>query len=89
MRLIFHWGIEGIPFAQITARLTDLNAPTPKHLMLSRRKKGTHTGGADSWCISTVKQILSNQTYAGDFVYQQGYFRKYDAAHGRKIPEDG
>ena len=88
VRLIFHWGMEGIPFAQIAARLTDLKAPTPKHLMLSRRKKSTHTGGADSWCICTIKQILLNQTYAGDFVYQKGYFRKYDAAHGHKIPED-
>lgn len=88
VRLIFHWGMEGIPFAQIAARLTDLKAPTPKHLMLSRRKKNAHTGGTDSWCICTVKQILLNQTYAGDFVYQKGYFRKYDAAHGHKIPED-
>ena len=87
VRLIFHWGMEEIPFTQIAARLTDLNAPTPKHLMLSRRKKNTHTGESDSWCISTVKQILLNQTYAGDFVYQKGYFRKFDAAHGHKIPE--
>ena len=88
VRLIFHWGMEEIPFTQIAARLTALKAPTPKHLMLSHRKKGTHVGRADSWCISTVKQMLLNQTYAGDFVYQKGYFRKYDAAHGHKIPED-
>ena len=88
VRLIFLWGMEGIPFAQIAARLTALKAPTPKNLILSRRKKNTHTGGADSWSRSTGKQILLNQMYTGDFVHQKSYFRKYDAIHGHRIPEN-
>ena len=87
VRLIFHWGMEEIPFTQIAARLTALKAPTPKHLLLSRREKSTHTGGTDSWSRNTVKQILLSQMYAGDFVYQKSYCRKYDATHGHKIPE--
>ena len=88
VRLIFLWGLEGIPIKQIAARLTNLKAPTYQHLVRSRRKGCTRKDEPNLWSPSTVKQILLNQTYAGDFVYQKSYFRKYDAAHGHRIPED-
>lgn len=87
VRLIFHWGMEGIPQAQIAARLTEMQAPTYRQLSRRRRKKEPQTSPRP-WSSSTVKQILLNQTYAGDFVYQKSYFRKYDAAHGHRIPEE-
>lgn len=87
VRLIFHWGLEGIPFAQIAARLAEMQAPTHRQLSHRRQKKQTQTSPGP-WSSSSVKQILLNQTYAGDFVYQKSYFRKYDAAHGHRIPEE-
>lgn len=87
VRLIFHWGMEGVPQAQIAARLTEMQAPTYLQLSCKRRKKETQPSPGP-WSSSTVKQILLNQTYAGDFVYQKSYFRKYDAAHGHRIPEE-
>ena len=87
VRLIFHWGMEGIPFAQIAARLTKIQAPPHRQLRRRHQKKETQISPGP-WSSSTVKQILLNQTYAGDFVYQKSYFRKYDAAHGHRIPEE-
>ena len=87
VRLIFHWGMEGIPFAQIAARLTKIQAPPHRQLSRRHQKKETQISPGP-WSSSTVKQILLNQTYAGDFVYQKSFFRKYDAAHGHRIPEE-
>lgn len=87
VRLIFHWGMEGIPFAQIAARLTKIQAPPHRQLSRRHQKKETQISPVP-WSSSTIKQILLNQTYAGDFVYQKSYFRKYDAAHGHRIPEE-
>lgn len=87
VRLIFHWGMEGIPFAQIAARLTKIQSPPHRQLSRRHQKKETQISPGP-WSSSTVKQILLNQTYAGDFVYQKSFFRKYDAAHGHRIPEE-
>lgn len=88
VRLIFHWAMEGISFSRIAARLTKLGAPTFMRLAHRRKQGRTRSSGSDSWSLPTVKEILLNQTYAGDYIYQKSYDRKYDPIHKRQIPED-
>lgn len=86
--LIFQWAMDGIPLQRIAEHLTSLQAPTYQRLVHTRRKGHTRRTGSETWSASSVKQIVLNQTYAGDFVFRKSYFRKYDSSNGHWIPEE-
>lgn len=88
VRLIFHWAQKGVPLSKIASNLTELHAPTYQRLIHIRKNGNTRRTGSDAWNTTSIKQMLLNQTYCGDFVYQKSYFRKYDPANGHWIPED-
>lgn len=86
--LIFQWAMDGMPLRSIAEHLTKIQAPTYQRLIYTRRNGHTRRTGSDVWSTTSIKQMLLNQTYAGDFVYQKSYFRKYDPANGHWIPEE-
>lgn len=88
VHLMFHWALEGIPIATITRNLTTMGAPTYQRLAHERSNGKTKRKGSLVWNQTTVRQILTNQVYAGDFVCNKSYCRKYDPANARWIPED-
>lgn len=88
VHLMFQWALDGVPIGRIATNLTEMQAPTYQRLAHQRKNGRTKRKGSDVWTNSTVKQILLNQTYAGDFVCNKSYFRKYDPSNGRWIPED-
>lgn len=88
VHLMFQWALDGEPIGRIAKYLTDMKAPTYQRLAHIRSNGHTKRKGSDTWNMTTVKQILLNQTYAGDFVCNKSYFRKYDPGNGRWIPED-
>lgn len=86
--LIFQWAMDGMPLSSIANHLTQIHAPTYQRLIHTRRNGHTRRTGSDVWSTTSIKQMLLNQTYTGDFVYQKSYFRKYDPSNGHWIPED-
>ena len=88
VHLMFQWALDGVPIGRIARNLTDMQAPTYQRLAHQRKNGHTKRKGSDTWTDSTVKQILTNQVYAGDFVCNKSYFRKYDPGNNRWIPED-
>ena len=86
--LIFQWAMDGMPLWSIADHLTKIQAPTYQRLIHTRRNGHTRRTGSNVWSTTSIKQMLLNQTYAGDFVYQKSYFRKYDPANGHWIPEE-
>lgn len=86
--LIFQWAMDGMPLGSIANHLTQIHAPTYQRLIHARRNGHTRRTGSDVWNTTSIKQMLLNQTYTGDFVYQKSYFRKYDPSNGHWIPED-
>lgn len=88
VHLIFQWAMDGVPVGRIANTLTDMQAPTYQRLAHIRSNGKTKRKGSDNWSATTVKQILHNQSYAGDFICNKSYFRKYDPGNGRWIPED-
>lgn len=86
--LIFQWAMDGMPLWSIADLLTKIQAPTYQRLIHTRRNGHTRRTGSDVWSTTSIKQMLLNQTYAGDFVYQKSYFRKYDPTNGHWIPEE-
>lgn len=86
--LIFQWAMDGMPLWSIADHLAQIQAPTYQRLIHTRRNGYTRRTGSDVWSTTSIKQMLLNQTYAGDFVYQKSYFRKYDPTNGHWIPEE-
>ena len=89
VHLMFRWALDGVPIHRIAKNLTEMQAPTYQRLAHIRSNGHTKRKGSDEWAHRTVMQILMNQTYAGDFVGNKSYDRKYDKANARFfIPED-
>ena len=89
VHLMFRWALDGVPIHRIASNLTEMRAPTYQRLAHIRSNGHTKRKGSDEWAHRTIMQILMNQTYAGDFVGNKSYDRKYDKANARFfIPED-
>lgn len=88
VHLMFQWAMDGMPLYRIADTLTQLQAPTYQRLANIRNNGHTKRKGSDTWSYSSVMQIVTNQVYAGDFVCNKSYFRKYDPANARWLPED-
>ena len=90
VHLIFQWAQEGVSFHQIAMNLTDMNVPTPKqhYERKNKKEKNAETDYPAIWNSGVIRKMVLNQTYAGDFVSNKSYFRKYDPANGRMIPEE-
>lgn len=84
---IFRWALEGMTYAGIARKLTELGAPTYQRLICMRRKGKTRKQGSNTWATASVRFILTNRAYTGDFAYNKSYSRKYDPANHRRIPE--
>lgn len=70
VRKIFAWKIEGMAVSAIAAKLNGLGILSPKEYKKSMGNyKGGFSGAAKSqWSSSTVKRILTNETYLGHMV---------------------
>lgn len=88
VHMIFQWAMDGVPIGRIARRLTELGAPTYQRLVNIRNNGKTRREGSKAWAASSVRFIITNQVYTGDFVYNKSYTRKYDPCNARKIPED-
>lgn len=88
MDMIFSLALDGMSFAGIARKLTELGAPTYQRLIYMRNKGKTRKKGSDSWAPSTVRFLLTNRVYTGDFTYSKSYTRKYDPGNHRRIPEE-
>ena len=87
VRMIFQWALEGLPLKEIARKITEACAPTYQRLVYLRSNGKTRRRGSDAWNASTIRFMITNRTYTGDFVYNKSYSRKYDPSHARKIPE--
>lgn len=88
VHLMFQWAMDGMPLHRIADILTQLHVPTYQRLVNIRNNGHTKRKGSDTWSMASVMQIVTNQVYAGDFVYNKSYFRKYDPTNARWLPED-
>lgn len=86
VHLIFQWAKEGVSFHQIAANLTDMRVPTPTEHYNARQNKDCPAPSCH-WNSGVIRKILLNQTYTGDFISNKSYFRKYDPANARMVPE--
>lgn len=87
VRMIFQWALEGLPLKEIARRITDAGAPTYQRLVYLRSNGKARRRGSDAWSASTVRFMITNRVYTGDYVYNKSYSRKYDPSHARRIPE--
>lgn len=90
LHLMFKWALEGIPPHEIASYLNEMNAPTPSqhyYQLHPDREKSSRYRDC-TWKGYSVRSILLNQTYAGDFVCRKSYFRKYDPGNSGFIPEE-
>jgi len=70
VRKVFAWKIEGMAVSAIATKLNGLGILSPKEYKKSMGNyKGGFSGAAKSqWSSSTVKRILTNETYLGHMV---------------------
>lgn len=87
VEMIFRWALEGMTYAGIARKLSELGAPTYQRLICIRRKGKTRKQGSDAWAAASVRFMLTNRAYTGDFAFNKSYSRKYDPANHRRIPE--
>ena len=87
VEMIFRLALDGMTYAGIARKLTELGAPTYQRLICMRRKGKTRKQGSDAWAAASVRFMLTNRAYTGDYAYNKSYSRKYDPANHRRIPE--
>lgn len=87
VEMMFDWALDGMTYTGIARKLTELGAPTYQRLICTRRKGKTRKSGSDSWAASSVRFMLTNRAYTGDFVYNKSFSRIYDPGKHRDIPE--
>lgn len=86
VRKIFAWKIEGIAISAIAEKLNELGILSPKEYKRSvgLSYKGGFSGAVKSqWSSSTVKRILTNETYLGHLV--QGKTEKINYKLGKCV----
>lgn len=89
VHLMFRWALDGVMVTRIAEYLTLMHAPTYFSLAHQRSGGRTKSKGSTFWTPSVVRQILTSQRYAGDFVGNKSYFRKYDMANAQFcLPEE-
>lgn len=89
VRLIFAWALEGVGNHTIAMRLRELNAPTQERIEYLRSGGRTCHKGTSLWSAASVRQILTNRIYTGDFVCGKRYNRLCDPYNRRpSIPEE-
>lgn len=89
VRLIFSWALEGVGNHTIAMRLRELDAPTQERIEYLRSGGRTCHKGTSLWSAASVRQILTNRIYTGDFVCGKRYNRLCDPYNRRpSIPEE-
>jgi hypothetical protein len=73
VRKIFGLFLAGYTCRRIATKLTGEKVPTP--------------AGKKNWCASTVRRVLSNETYMGDKLLQKTY--SVDFLHRKRLPNQG
>ena len=89
VRLIFQWGMEGVSTNAISMRLREMKAPTQERMEFLRSGGKTKHEGSTLWSTTSVRYILTNRVYTGDFICGKCYNRKCDPFNKRiNIPEE-
>lgn len=78
VHLIFQWALDGMPNHKIATQLRQLHAPTQERMeYLKSNGKAKHKG-SHQWDTTTIRALLINPVYAGDFAYGKTRQRKCD-----------
>ena len=89
VRLIFAWALEGVKNHAIAMRLRELQAPTQERIEYLRSGGKTCHEGSTLWSTASVREIITNRVYTGDFVCGKRYDRLCDPYNRRlHIPEE-
>ncbi len=81
VRSIFEWYVrEGLGFKSIADRLNRQGVPSPRGGHWSRVHQA-------KWAMTTIRDILTNPAYVGDFVWNRHSFAKFHRiADGHAVP---
>lgn len=88
VHLIFQWALEGMATHKIAEQLKAMNVPTQERLEYLRNDGKTKHEGGCKWDTVSVRAMLLNPVYAGDFVYGKVRNRKCDPYNNRIIPKE-
>ncbi len=81
VRDIFSWYVtEGLGFKGIADRLNQQGVPSPRGGKWSLKHR-------DGWAMTTIRDMLTNPAYTGDFVWNRHSFAKFHRIEkGRAVP---
>jgi DNA invertase Pin-like site-specific DNA recombinase len=84
VRNIFSWYVtEGLGFKGIADRLNQQGVPSPRGGKWSAQHR-------DGWAMTTIRDLLMNPAYTGDFVWNRHSFAKFHRIQGgRAVPRKG
>ena len=84
IRNIFSWYVtHGLGFKGIADRLNQQGLPSPRGGKWSKKHR-------DGWAMTTVRDMLMNPAYVGDFVWNRHSFAKFHRiVKGRAVPLKG
>jgi len=84
IRNIFSWYVnEGLGFKGIAERLNQQGLPSPRGGRWSKKHR-------DGWAMTTVRDMLMNPAYVGDFVWNRHSFAKFHRIQKRRaVPRKG
>jgi DNA invertase Pin-like site-specific DNA recombinase len=84
VRSIFSWYVtQGLGFKGIADRLNREGVPSPRGGKWSQKHR-------DKWAMTTIRDMLTNPAYVGDFVWNRHSFAKFHRIEkGRAVPRKG
>lgn len=84
VRNIFSWYVtQGLGFKGIADRLNQEGAPSPRGGRWSTKHR-------DGWAMTTIRDMLINPAYVGDFVWNRHSFARFHRVEkGRAVPRKG
>lgn len=88
VHLIFQWALEGTAIHTIALRLREMDVPTQQRMIYLRNKEKARHPGSSRWDVASIREMLTNPVYAGDFAYGKVRQRKCDPYHNGIIPKE-
>lgn len=85
VRQIFNWFVHGENLSAIARRLDGLAVPTPSQC---KKQRGQSAQAASGWSLTTLRRILSDQTYCGDLVQGKSQIKAYKLRQVIAVPRE-
>lgn len=87
VQLIFQWKLMGVSIGEICQRLTIMRVPTPREW--HRRQTDEETMVTyKKWGVTSVHNMLINQTYVGDTVTNKSSQKLFAGQEKQQLPSD-